>query len=422
MSPYLIRKLIVAFLLVFPGIALSQQLPFTVPDTAQAKFYDTMNEISAPAEGAVFYGQDAQYFNNPPAYSLSADGLTAEDEVTGLVWQRTIDRNGDGAITAADKLAWLDALAYPDELNAMQYGGYDDWRLPSIKELYSLILFNGTDPSGLQGNDVSGLTPFIDTNFFAFAYGDTSAGERIIDSQYWSSTEYVHVTMINDHTVFGVNFADGRIKGYGTVIGGRDKTSFVLCVRGNTGYGLNEFIDNGDGTITDRSTGLMWTQADSGEGMEWRDALAYAEGLELAGHSDWRLPNVKELQSILDYTRSPETTGSAALDPLFEPTAIQNERGEVDYPYYWSGTTHATHNGMGRSASYVSIGRAMGYMNGQWLDVHGAGAQRSDPKAGDLAEYPTGFGPQGDAIRILNYAICVRNVEAAPVEGWALYE
>jgi len=57
----------------------------------------------------------------------------------------------------------------------------------------------------------------------------------------------------------------------------------------------------------------------------------------------------------------------------------------------------------------VSFGRAMGYMN-RWVDVHGAGAQRSDPKAGDPADYPTGHGPQGDAIRIYNHVRLVRDM------------
>ena len=48
-------------------------------------------------------------------------------------------------------------------------------------------------------------------------------------------------------------------------------------------------------------------------------------------------------------------------------------------------------------------------MNGQWQDVHGAGAQRSDPKSGDPANFPTGRGPQGDAIRINNYVRLVRD-------------
>ena len=55
----------------------------------------------------------------------------------------------------------------------------------------------------------------------------------------------------------------------------------------------------------------------------------------------------------------------------------------------------------------------MGFMRGHWVDVHGAGAQRSDPKEGNAADYPEGRGPQGDAIRILNYVRCVRGGAAA---------
>ena len=48
--------------------------------------------------------------------------------------------------------------------------------------------------------------------------------------------------------------------------------------------------------------------------------------------------------------------------------------------------------------------------NYHWVDVHGAGAQRSDPKAGDPAQFPHGRGPQGDVIRIYNYARLVRDI------------
>jgi hypothetical protein len=114
------------------------------------------------------------------------------------------------------------------------------------------------------------------------------------------------------------------------------------------------------------------------------------------------------MQSLLDYTRSPDTTGSVAIDPLFEVTGIINEAGQEDFPMYWSGTTHANMQN-GTYAAYVAFGRAMGYMNNNWRDVHGAGAQRSDPKSGDPADYPTGNGPQGDAIRIYNHARLVRD-------------
>jgi len=407
---------------------------YPIVDTGQTKCYNDSFEITAPASGAEYYGQDAQILGNQPSYTVSSNGLTVHDNVTDLTWQCSPDTNGDGSITASDKLTWTQAQARPEELNALGYGGFSDWRLPTIKELYSLMNFNGTDPSGVtdagpsgppgadpsvlpgadpsgvSGTDTSSLTPFIDTAYFKFAYGETSAGERIIDSQYASSTLYVSTA--SGTLLFGLNLADGRIKGYGLTLNGSDKTFFVQCVRGNTSYGVNSFTSNGDGTITDSATGLMWMQADSGTGMNWKDALAYAQTKNAAnylGHSDWRLPNAKELQSIVDYTRSPDTTSSAAIDALFSCTTISNEKGVIDYPFYWTGTTHAMSDGSGTAGVYVAFGRSMGYMNGTWEDVHGAGSQRSDPKIGDPADYPNGRGPQGDAIRIYNYVRLVRN-------------
>ena len=120
-----------------------------------------------------------------------------------------------------------------------------------------------------------------------------------------------------------------------------------------------------------------------------------------------------DLQSIVDYTRSPDTTTSAAIDPLFNVTLLINEAGDPDYPWFWSSTTHISWTiprGETGAGAYVTFGRAMGYMNNTWLDVHGAGAQRSDPKSGDPENFPEGRGPQGDAIRIYNYVRLVRDV------------
>ncbi len=90
----------------------------------------------------------------------------------------------------------------------------------------------------------------------------------------------------------------------------------VRAVRGEA-YGINNFKDNGDGTISDSATGLMWAKEDNGKGIVWGEALTYAEGATLAGHDDWRLPNVKELQSIVSYDYAPSSKGgSAAIDPI----------------------------------------------------------------------------------------------------------
>ena len=226
-----------------------------------------------------------------------------------------------------------------------------------------------------------------------------------MDAQWLSKTKYVSTTMRGDKTLFGVNFADGRIKGYGyqRPRSSREKKFYARYVRGNA-YGGNDFIDNSDSTITDRATGLGWMKTDSKKAMNWQEALKYADNLVYAGYDDWRLPNAKELQYIVDYFRSPDTTASPAMDPIFQTTAIVNEAGEKDYPCFWTSTTHLDGPDPGRSAAYVAFGRALGKMNGTIMDVHGAGAQRSDPKVGS----PSYRGPQGDRLRVDNYVRCVR--------------
>ena len=371
-----------------------------IVDTGQTKFYDDSKVTFTTDLAESFYGQDAQYVGVQPAYQNNSDG-TITDLNTGLMWQQN----------PGEKMTYTEAVARADTFDL---AGYTDWRLPSIKELYSLILFNGIDPSGYTGN-TEGLVPFINTTFFEFSYGNPSLGERIIDSQFATSNLYVGDTEFGGgDLMFGVNFADGRIKGYptGPMQGQEDgKLFYVLYVRGQE-YGNNNFVDNGDGTITDLSTGLMWQKEDSKQGMNWENALAHAENLNLAGYNDWRLPNAKELQSIVDYSRSPSTHNSAAIDPIFQITSIIDEGGDKNYPFYWTSTTHENLQD-GGNAVYVAFGEALGWIENpsgdfELMDVHGAGAQRSDPKNGNPADYPYGHGPQGDVIRIYNYVRCVR--------------
>jgi len=185
--------------------------------------------------------------------------------------------------------------------------------------------------------------------------------------------------------------------------------------------------------------------------------LAWAQAKNAAhflGHSDWCLPNGKELQSLVDYARCPDATQSPAINPVFTCTTITNEIGQTDYPFFWTSTTHAGLRG-GAAAVYIAFGRAAGWMGGtpgqrgggpgrngpppgdpgfgppperpeaggppeegrpasgsghyRYTDVHGTGAQRSDPKVGDAKEFPHGRGPQGDVIRINNFVRLVRD-------------
>ncbi len=386
----------------------SAPLGYPIVDTGQDACYNASAAMACPAEGAAFYGQDAQITGNAPSYTANGEG-TVTDNVTGLMWQQSPDTDGDGDIDAHDKFNFSEAGTYCENLTLAEY---DDWQLPNIKQLYSLIDFRGTDPP--PDGSVTGVIPFIDTDYFDFAYGDTAAGERVIDAQFASSTAYVATVMNDQAAMFGVNFGDGRIKGYPA-----NKEFYVRCVRNVAGYGVNDLKDNGDGTITDAATGLMWARDDNGAGVNWEEALAWVETQNAAnylGYSDWRLPNAKELQSLVDYTRSPDTTASAAIDPLFATTVITNEADNPDFPYYWSGTTHLRFDGSATDAVYIAFGRGLGSMDDvHVIDVHGAGCQRSDPKDGDPAEYPSwGHGPQGDVRRVFNHVRLVRDADATP--------
>ena len=93
-----------------------------------------------------------------------------------------------------------------------------------------------------------------------------------------------------------------------------------------TATAAGPFIDNGDGTINDTDTGLMWQKAEDGVKRSWEDACQYCEDLELAGYDDWRAPRIDELRTIIDYE-----VGFPALNSIFK----------VEYSklYYWSSST-----------------------------------------------------------------------------------
>ena len=363
-----------------------------VPGTGVTRCFDDSKPIACPSAGQPYYGQDGNSQRRAPSFAANADG-TARDLNTGLMWAREV----------SGPMSWEDAKVAAQKF---RLGGHSDWRLPTIKELYSIIDFG----RGYFSASAKSSVPFLDTDVFSFSY---TSGERFFDVQLWSSTRYVATTMNNDATVFGVNFADGRIKGYPLYqpgSGGRVPQQMrVRFVRG-TEYGLNEYRDHGDGTVSDSGSGLTWQQSDDGVGRNWQQALGYCATLRLAGKGDWRLPNAKELHTIMDYSRAPATDRSAALaQPLMASSP------EL---YFWSSTTISDGPPEARygKAVYFAFGRAMGWMqmppgSGQarLIDVHGAGAQRADFKSGDPAQYPKGFGPQGDDVRILNAVRCVRS-------------
>lgn len=400
-----------AVLLGCAAILCGSEVPASVGDVARYTIAGTGQDACYSATGAPIdcasaagEGQDASHRAHAPTYVDNGDG-TVSDKVTGLMWAK--------APSAPVPFADIQTFARDSRI-----AGYSDWRVPTIRELYSLIDYRG----GYTGNPATSR-PYLETTVFRFSYakgsglGDAAHGRRPIDVQEWSATRYVGLTMGRDSTVFGVNFADGRIKGYPVMDPANRMQSpnrlAVRLVRGPA-YGTNDFVV-GQQTISDRATGLMWQRQDDGRTRTWEEALAYCNGLTLDRASDWRLPDAKELHSIVDYTRSP------AIDPRF---ALSDNAA-----YLWSSTTHLESppsaevgdrpfTQRGELAVYAAIGPALGFMelplgSGQrsWVDAHGAGAMRSDPKDIGVAKFPNGFGPQQDDVRGHNLSLCVRDID-----------
>jgi hypothetical protein len=288
-----------------------------IPDTGQTTSYtDT-------------FGEDSDYTINPPSYTkLDATGKPLADDVaswamvqdnrTGLIWENKTD---DGGIHDKDnKYTWYDPNSatnggnqgtpgegtdtkdFIDALNAAKFGGFSDWRLPTVKELSTIKHSDKWDPS-------------INAAYF----------QNTQSSYYWSSTTGAN----NSGYAWYVHFHSGQVTSYYKLI-----SMYARAVRGGQSgvWGdsviSGRMVDNKDGTVTDTKTGLIWQQAEAGLMTTWEDALTYCENLNLANHDDWRMPNINELGSLVDYSKD-----DPAIDTVAFPDAVSSD--------YWSSTTPA---------------------------------------------------------------------------------
>jgi hypothetical protein len=311
-----------------------------VPDTGQATCYDTAGSVldPCPSAGDDFYGQDACYTINPPAYTkldnvgneLPTDAVAwamVKDNVTGLIWEVKNQQNGsadygnphdadntytwydDNSTTnggdAGTPGAGTDTEDFIDNLNSGGFGGYSDWRMPTIIELYFLT-------------DAGRIDPAIDIAYFP----------RTMASTYWSATTNAAAPGGARRLVFTGGWENATPK------------SQAWHVRAVHGSRITpSFTDNGDDTVTDNITGLMWTREtanvdqypvlDENDRMTWQQSLAWCESLDLAGHDDWRLPTRKEMKSIVDHS---------AYAPSVNTTYFPDTRSSG---FYWTSTTAA---------------------------------------------------------------------------------
>ncbi len=343
-----------------------------IPDSNQGSCFNNYQMISCPKIDEEFYGQDGNFNGTAPSYRDNKDG-TISDLITGLIWQKSHN---------SQRKNYYDAKKYCESLTL---GNQSDWRLPTIKELFSIADFRGS----------TGTKYFINSTYFELKLPDSSVlnGDPFASShnldmmgQTWSSTIYSgkHYGREGMEAAFFFNFLDGRIKQAPTI--GRSSL-FYRCVRGKN-WGENIFIDNKDGTVIDQMSGLQWQKSDDGITRNWQQALKYCQNLKLGGFEDWRLPAIKELQSIVDYTKWNPAINNSYLN-ITDKTA-----------WFWSSTTSGENFSM---ANYICFGPCT---SKDKIDTHGAGAQRSDPKSG--SGKGMSLGGQEDEVRVNNYTRCVR--------------
>jgi len=293
------------------GPALTREpIPAKIPDTGQTASFTTT------------FGEDADYAIHPQSYTKldnngaslpdnAADWAMVQDNVTGLIWEVKTD---DSSIHDKDNTyEWLYARnEYTKELNEQAFGGYADWRLPYVRELSYLVHLG--DPLDPQ----QGILPPIHTAYFPNTSRDFTG--------FWTYDMYFKIFTSRWY----VNFFYGKV-----AFANQEKRKYVRALRGDAAWEYDDYADNGDGTVTDRYTGLIWQIETAAEEMTWEGALDYCEHLSLAGYTDCRLPNRNELQSLVD--KQPAEDHDLSIPTVFQNTTPEGGGAAV----YWTSSSDA---------------------------------------------------------------------------------
>lgn len=265
------------------------------PGTGQITCHDEQGR-QIGCEGS---GQDAEFRHGMPwpEPRFEGCGRIVFDRLTGLIWARN-------ATLGELPMTWQEALAFVAAMNREGMLGFSDWRLPNRRELRSLVSHQSRRLALPEGH------PFVD----------------VFAGWYWSSTSAAGAPA---HAWY-VNMDGGRM-----FYGGKDQSFLAWPVRGESrvlpGTGQTACYDGAgetipcreagqdgesrcglawpvprfhlqDGTVLDRLTGLVWLQTATlaPEGTTWQGALAAVARLNMEHGGGWRLPNINELESLVD--------------------------------------------------------------------------------------------------------------------------
>ena len=295
-----------------------------LPQTGQIRCYNSAGtEISCAGTGQDGDIQAGVEWPSP-RFSVSRDVVT--DNLTGLMWTKDANLPGTG-------MEWQQALDYVSGMNSSTYPNYSytDWRLPNINELESLVNCGVENPAAWLQDQ--GFTNVQAMNYWSSTTVPGSSGyawELRLYEGGWISTGYKSPDMGD----------------YVWPVRGGGSTSFPAPVwrtgqtvtyspgdDGDLQKGIAwpnpRFTDKGNGAVTDNLTGLMWTKDARITAQKlWQEALDYVAGMNAGtgtyGYKDWRLPNRKELYSLINFPNQPSW-------PFIN----------VQLPDYWSSTTFA---------------------------------------------------------------------------------
>ncbi|CAK0772067.1 exported hypothetical protein [Gammaproteobacteria bacterium] len=370
-----VRKLVNGIGVTFLSSALITGLPASAAglnDTGINTCSDFVyNELACPVTG--LEGQDAEYGTNHFDFTkLDASGndlwvtasthVCVRDNVTKLIWEvKTDDHSlrdkgwtytwydsgapggnpGVGNGGNCHDTSRCDTEKYVQDVNAAGLCGFKDWRMPTVKELTGIVDFSRQDS--------------IDPGYFP----------NTPSSRFWSSTPHASYSDGAWYVSFDLGYVSSE---------SRTTAYPVRLVRG--AKTVDSFVDNGNGTVSDNNTGLMWAKCCeglSGAGcatgsatpLEGTPAMSAARNSTLAGYDDWHMPNVKELQSLVDYGVSSPSINSTFF-PNFPSDVVWSNSPAVDANYGVWGVTFgdgAVGSGGRTAANAVCLVRGTGGTN-----------------------------------------------------------
>ncbi|MBV5308448.1 DUF1566 domain-containing protein, partial [Chromatium okenii] len=326
----------------------------------------TQNGLDCADTATDFPSQDAEYGRNGFDFTaIDTNGNTTtptsganphpcvRDNVTGLMWE--VKTTDEGLRDENRTYTFDEAASYVNAVNDLNLCGFSDWRIPTVKELYGIThlgIFNST----------------IDSTYFP----------NTPNWWFWSGSPIANYASYAWYVDFDSGYADGS---------NRNDYFSVRLVRG--GQSFDSFVDNADDTVTQSNTGLMWAKCSEGQTgvgctgtattMTWSEALTAANSSSLGGYNDWRLPNAKELQALVDYSRDNPTISSS-----YFPNAVSS--------WFWSGSPDANDLDY---AWFVDFG--YGYASKDLRDFNGSvrlvrGGQSFDSFALTVNKIGTGSG------------------------------